>query len=1039
MSYDEELVEMSPFLRLLPQQAVERIFAKMQRLDFQFGDVIVNEGDAADSYYLLTSGRARVLKLTEAGKEVPLQRLRRGDSFGEIGLLSGGPRTATVRASETTSVLKLDREDFDDVIAEFPQMKEFVQLQLQHRMLQGFLQQYTRFARTPLPVLQRILQFLKPVQYKQGDIIIHQDDPGGSVFIIEQGRLTVYRETDGDKQVLGYLRPGDYFGELSLLQGMRRTATVEAASDCKLHQLAPEDWQAITDEYDELEQLVKERIARYQSDSSADRLPLDFAQAPENARMAEMEEEEETESTAVIERSAATKLKFISQIDEMDCGVAAFAMVCRSFGMDVSPNWIRSETGATTEGTSARGICKVARELGLGAEHVKRSPDQLNSLPTPCMLHVDENHWIALVEAKAGKYRIADPADRIMWIDEDSLRKRWAGHVIVFEYGEPLSVIPQRARQGSWGWLMAIVGTAYWPVLLAVLLMAIVAFGESLVPIFAKQTVDELIPLLTHATNKDLMADATDSIPTIEETVRSLRWRLFGLGGVLVASLILVLLQRRFLSRVSVHIDRMISQHVFSKMLNLPLPYFLNRSVSDLQRRIVGSREIRAFVVNKGIIALHSLAQATVFFAVMVHLNWKLSFGFLVIMLPIYVGLLFFSTKTLRPAYQTLLETEGSFTTLQGEIIDGINTVKASGKEDNFRNLFLRTFHRLNREQLQSQFNIFSFDGTVQALWLVASAFFLWLGARYVLLEQLTAGELVALLILVGMLYAPVVSLVRLWADFQSVDLQLRRLNEVLEWPPEQDSRSSKLKPASSIQGRVEFRDVSVHFGSEESEAALNGVTFSASPGQLIVIVGRSGAGKTVFAETVASLLPPSQGAILYDGVPSTDVILNDLRRQIGYVMKDTHIFTGSVAFNIGFGEIEPDQDRIVDAARKVGIHDAIQKLPDGYDTIIWDRDHRLSEAMRQGISFARALYNDPAIMVLDEINGPLEVEGEVSLLDAYEHVFRGRTVFLITRQVALAQNADLILVLDRGRVVEQGTHDNLMTRRGVYYHLANH
>ncbi len=1034
MSDHQKLLYECQFLRLLPHDIRDNLLSCFRELSFPFGSPIVREGEAADSYYVIASGRARVLKLTESGDEMELSQLATGESFGEIGMLTGGVRTATVRASEPVVVLRLEKSDFDDLVGQSLQLREFVQLQLKHRTLQGFLRQYTKLAKAPLPVLERILELLRPANYGSGEAIIRQGDSGGSVFIVEEGRLIVYREDEGLQRVVGYLRPGDYFGELSLFKGSIRSATVETQTDCKLHVLSPADWETLVIEHPELQELVNQRVAHYRGSGEELRVPLDIAAADgdwlhrqkEDLAAGEGPEEAKPARKSSVRQNAVGKISFVPQIDEMDCGVASLAMVCSYFGRKVARPRLQELVGATTEGTSSSDVAAAARELGLNAEVVKKSPGQLGNLSCPAMLHLSTGHWVVLVETAKDKVRIADPARQIHWIPVEECMKKWSGYAVLFRYTE-LFDEGIDAAQRIWTWLWPMVRKVGGPIAATVGLTTLIAAFQVLLPLFLRHTVD------------GIFSHRLDELPG--KLSDRLDYMVFGLVGALAATLLLMLLQRHLLTKATIKLDRAILEHIFERLLNLPLVYFLRRSVTDIRQRLVGARQICQFMMQNCASSLIALVQIVIYLSVMIYLSPGLSIWFLAVMVPIYLGLAFCAGLVLRPAFANLQETENAFEALQEDVIDGIESVKASGMEPQFRKIAVSNFLRIAQQQKQNQFNITAYEGTVQGIWVLSSILFLWLGGRQIIRGQegdLTLGGFFAFQILIAMLYAPVMTVVRLWVDFLSASLKMERVNDVLQCRAEQDLRTDSLQSAASLQGQVEFRDVTVRFGGPESDPVLDGVSFTVPPGHRIGVVGRSGSGKTVLAKTIASLLRPASGRVLFDGVPTDKIRLGELRRQIGLVLQENHLFHGSVLANIAFGDPKPDEARANAVARMTGFHDQIKSLPNGFDTQISGVDTRLDTGLRQGIAITRALYRDPAVLVLDDATGSLDVETESVLVDKLEEALRSRTVILLTQRPGLVRHADHILVLDHGRIVEQGTHEELMGRRGLYYHLAS-
>jgi ATP-binding cassette subfamily B protein len=267
-------------LRFLPEEARSRVIGSFTPVSFAFGTAIVREGEPADALFLITSGRARVLKNAEdagpSNREISLGTLKAGDSFGAIGLLEQTTRTVTVRASSDVEALRVDREVFDALVAEHPSLRRYLELQALHRRLSNFFKEFTAFAKLPGPALQEMLSDLEHVNVRAGDLLILEGDTAGPLYVVESGRLRVFVEEGGQRKYLAYVRRGDFFGEMSVFKGAARTASVEAVSDCTLLALSPRTFTKLIEQYPEFRARIEERIEQYDFKRVA-RVPLDFA------------------------------------------------------------------------------------------------------------------------------------------------------------------------------------------------------------------------------------------------------------------------------------------------------------------------------------------------------------------------------------------------------------------------------------------------------------------------------------------------------------------------------------------------------------------------------------------------------------------------------------------------------------------------------------------------------------------------------------------------------------------------------------------
>ena len=272
---DDNLLRRSLLFQFLPEEYFDKIVPLLQEEQYEFGDILVRQGDPADAFYVLTSGRARVVKQDHNGNEIVLATLKPGDSFGEAALAEGGTRTASVRCSTAVEVLRLDRDDFLELTEEVPELKHHVEMTARHRALHGFLYEFSNFGRLPVPAMRSVIEKLSPVEFAKGSFIIKEGDAAGPMYIMEKGRARAFSSDNGTQRNLAFYREGDFFGELSILNGSARAASVEAFTDCRLLALDPAAVRELKRRFPEFGKLMEERLAQYQAKTEA-RVPLDF-------------------------------------------------------------------------------------------------------------------------------------------------------------------------------------------------------------------------------------------------------------------------------------------------------------------------------------------------------------------------------------------------------------------------------------------------------------------------------------------------------------------------------------------------------------------------------------------------------------------------------------------------------------------------------------------------------------------------------------------------------------------------------------------
>ncbi len=1023
-----------PMFQSLPPELFQLVENSFAPVSYAFGSHIVTEGEDADAFYVIAAGRAQVLKNAQNGDEIELNNLRAGDSFGEIALLAQARRTATVKAVTELEVLKLDRRIFQALVKIHPEIKAHFDLQIQHRSLNDFFRQFSPFAKLPATALNFLLQELETVAVEAGEIVIKQGDPAGAMFLVEEGQLRAYTQEDWRRHYRRDLHKGDYFGEISLFfKQLPRTASVESVTPCRLLKLSPETFEKLCNEYPVFSEQISARIAQYDYKHNAV-VPADFGEEMLPANVT-LEEDTTTELLSrepkKIERfdqttQATTPHKrlrdfpHIAQRDVTDSGAACLAMICRYFNRPVSLARTRQLLHHGANGATLREICRTAEELDIAARAVQTAPAHLAQMPLPAIVRLAEKQWVVLFDVESRWVNISDPGQGLRRIKRSEFEAAWDGNAILFDYVKEeapvfakLSAPPERRKLGI-GWLWPFFRPFAGSMLKVIALAFMSSAMEMLRPVFSQIIIDRVI---------------------VGNDREMLKVVIIALTGVLLFNILALVVQRYLLSFIAVRFDGALLDFVTRKLLALPMTYFNTRRAGDIQNRLLGMGQVREFLLQYGVTGITASTQLTAALVLMFIYSTKLALVF-ISLAPVYALLIFISQWRLRPIFNELGNAQGKYQSHQIEAIKGIETVKSLSAEGRLRELMLNQFHSLARQQFKANLTRMNYDGAISALAFLSLILFLSAGAYEVLDGRLTIGGLAAFNFLTALANAPIKDLLKMWDAYQGVAVQINRLDDIFAEEPEQGEDHARLVPVRKLDGALSLRNVGFQFGSKDSPKILDDISFEVPAGKLVAIVGRSGSGKTTLIKCLAGLLEPTEGTILFDGLELKTLNYRDLRRQIGFVLQDNYLFNDTIARNIGFGDDEPDMDRVIWASRAANVHQFAERLPAGYETRVGESGLTLSGGQKQRIAIARALYCQPPILIFDEATSALDTESEKVIKENMEKLMKGRTSFVIAHRLSTIRNADVILVLEKGRLAEHGNHDELMKQQGLYYYL---
>jgi ATP-binding cassette subfamily B protein len=480
-------------------------------------------------------------------------------------------------------------------------------------------------------------------------------------------------------------------------------------------------------------------------------------------------------------------------------------------------------------------------------------------------------------------------------------------------------------------------------------------------------------------------------------------------------------------------IDMGLGSQIIDHLLRLPLRYFERRPVGELSTRINELENIRQFLTGTALTVGLDALFSVVYIGVMLIYSWQLTLVALST-IPVFIVITLVASPTISRQLRAKAERNAETQSYLVEVMSGIQTVKAQNIELRSRFSWQERYARFVAAGFKTVVTSTLANSTSNFLNKLSGLLVLWVGAYLVLQQQLTLGELIAFRIISGYVTSPILRLAQLWQSFQETALSLERLSDIVDTPQEGETDRYNI-PLPTIKGAVKYENVSFRFATS-GPLQLSNVNLEFEPGKFIGIVGQSGSGKSTMMKLLLRLYDTESGRILIDGYDIAKVELYSLRRQIGVVPQETLLFDGSVQENIALTNPDATTEEIIEAAQVACAHEFIMNLPNGYNTRVGERGSALSGGQRQRIAIARSVLQRPKLLVLDEATSALDYPTERQICLNLAKAFKGDTVFFITHRLNTVRNADMIVVMDNSRVIEQGSHQELMATKGHYYYL---
>lgn len=721
----------------------------------------------------------------------------------------------------------------------------------------------------------------------------------------------------------------------------------------------------------------------------------------------------------------------------MDCGPACLAMIASVHGKNYSLKYLRDYSFVTREGVSMLGISEAAKKIGFETIGMLTTLEELQELPTPSILHWNQNHFVILREIQERKsfsnlftkseviYKIADPGHGMVALREDDFKKLWIsketkGSVMLLnptaEFYELKDCPPEKVD----------------PIILSNLVKPYrKEILQLLLALLAGNLFTFVFPFLTQA-----LIDKGVELRSLNNVLIVLLAQVF----VFMGSISIEIIRNWMLLYLGTRINISIISGFLKKVLRLPLKFFDTKLMGDFNQRIQDHERIESFLTSQSLVTLFSIINFSVFFLVLLYYDLTIVFVYAVLTaLAITWSLLFLQKRKILDYYRFQQKSENQESVY--ELINGIQEIKLNSFEDYKRSHWEKIQIKLFKVNLRilknNQLQYTGFDFLNQLKNIVVT----FIAAREVILGHITLGEMLAVSYIIGQMNAPMNQLLSFFRSFQDAKLSLSRLTEVQN-QNEEDSESQielkeeQLNNSLTLHNGITISSLKFQYEGPKSAFVLRDLNIWIPEGKTTAVVGASGSGKTTLMKLLLKFYEPTTGNIFVNDIKLSDISAASWRGNCGVVMQDGFIFSDTIERNIITGEGKADEQRLEMAIKSANIQDFIATLPLGLQTKIGAAGSGISGGQRQRILIARAVYKNPHYVFFDEATSSLDAENEKIIHDNLKEFFMKKTVLIIAHRLSTVKNADQIIVLKNGQVVEIGTHQSLLAFKAHYFNL---
>ncbi len=656
---------------------------------------------------------------------------------------------------------------------------------------------------------------------------------------------------------------------------------------------------------------------------------------------------------------------------------------------------------------------KISKKYKLKAELIRPLAEELKEVPLPAITQMADGSYVNIIMINdAVVYLVDIRLSKPIALPMKRFLEAWNGDILTFQTGFNWAYFKKKYNLNFFLQVMEKYKQQLSEVLLACFFLQFMGIG---------------MPLITQVIIDKVIGNGGYSTLTV-----------IGISMVIFFTIQAVLtgLKTYVLNHTAVKLDAILGTKLFRHLISIPLPYYQNRRVGETLTRVNMMNGVREFLTGSGLTAILDVFFSVVFLAFMLWYSVPLTLIVLVV-IPLYFVENVWAVPIYKKKVMAMANANIANQSFMVESMTNIETIKALAIEPQFNKKW---------EKLLAHFVCKAFDnvkfglvmtGCSSTIQMISTLCIMWYGGHMVMDGEFTLGQLIAFQMIAAQALTPLAKLFGMWPKIQMTALGLEMLGDILNTAIEPVLIDSIGKRANRLSGKIELQNVKFRYRID-TPLVLNGINLKIEPGQKIGIVGRSGSGKSTLTNVVQFMYQPEEGDILFDGLTVREINIGWLRSQIGVVMQENYLFDSSIRDNIAVNKPNAKMDEVIAAAKMAGAHEFILELKEGYDTKVGERGSSLSGGQRQRIAIARALMDNPPILIFDEATSALDYESERTIMQNMEQIGANRTMLIIAHRLSTVRRCDRIIVVDKGQIIEDGSHDELMAAQGAYYSLYN-